>query len=177
MEGEEELPEGTPDKRSYSRAQMHVFNKYFSTLDDDVQQEWLTLCKPGGAPGKRERKNEIVNAVVGRSASFGAGLTIKHRTLRNCTVLKRADANVKTEKGITQTEMESKHGEALFQKGLARGDFVQNPKDGLYYSRQALCKTLSKAKCKASRDTYSSHPTLRALCKGSYVRPYVKGNM
>ena len=54
---EEEVPEGQEDTRTTSRAQRHVFQKYFGQLSDEVQDAWLQLKKPGAyGTGKQEKK-------------------------------------------------------------------------------------------------------------------------
>jgi len=93
-EEEEDYEDGKPDPRPCSRAQAYVFKKYFTELDKEVQQEWLTLQRPGGATGKQARKNEIVNASVPRNASFKGKIEVKRMTLSK--VVQLTDTNEKT---------------------------------------------------------------------------------
>lgn len=85
--------DGRPDPRPTSRAQMYVFKKFFSELSAEAQQEWATLCQPGGATGKQARKNEIVNAHVPRKTSFKGSLEVKSMTLAR--VVKLVDTHEK----------------------------------------------------------------------------------
>lgn len=114
---------------------MHVFKKYYDQLPETVIKQWEALCKPGGPAGKREKKNELINATVPRNTNYAGGLEVRNATLNNCTVLKRSFDRQRLETGFTETEMESKYGETLFRKGLARGDFWHDPKDNLYYTK------------------------------------------
>ena len=118
---EEEVPEGQEDTRTTSRAQRHVFQKYFGQLSDEVQEAWLELKKPGGYGGaKQEKKNAIINACVGRNANFSGPLDVKKRTLDSLTSLKAKTQKERAEQGLTRTDMECKYGEALFARGITK---------------------------------------------------------
>ena len=118
---EEEVPEGQEDTRTTSRAQRHVFQKYFGQLSDEVQEAWLELKKPGGYGGnKQEKKNAIINACVGRNANFSGPLEVKKRTLDTMTSMKAKTQKERTEQGLTKTDMECKYGEALFARGITK---------------------------------------------------------
>lgn len=78
-----------------------------------------------------------MNSVVPKDTDYSGKLVIREGILANCTVLKRAFDASRTETGLTETDMELKYGMDLFRKGLARGDFWHDRKDGLYYSRSS----------------------------------------
>ena len=63
-----------PDKSSCTKAQMHVFKKYFSSLPEDIQDKFNELCKPGGAPGTINSAQVNSDPVQERPQSFAPGL-------------------------------------------------------------------------------------------------------
>ena len=137
---EEEVPEGQEDTRATSRAQRHVFQKYFGQLPDEVQDAWHELRKPGGyGSGKQEKKNAIINACVARNTNFSGPLDVKKRTLDTLTSVKSKTQKERTEHGFTRTDMECKYGEALFNKGITKA-FKRSFK-GVYEAMESLLGT------------------------------------
>ena len=75
-----------------------MFKKYFTELSKEVQEQWVQLSKPGGAPGKQARKYELINAHVPRSAGYKTGrIVVNSRILRKIVQLSETNKQETTE--------------------------------------------------------------------------------
>jgi len=129
----EDLPEGKLDNRAYSKMQKRVFDNNFKFLSAEVQTEWLELAKPGGAPGKQKRKNEIVNQEVGRSVNYGGTLKTQDPAYRRTLTVSKKRGLEQQEVGISETAMKLKYG-ALYDEAVQKGD-IWGEENGLWYER------------------------------------------